>query len=1175
MADVEFVHLHNHSEYSLLDGACRIDDMVDWAKEHNAKAIGITDHGNMYGAFEFYHKAKDNGVKPIIGCEVYVAPNKRYERDEKNRQGSSHHLILLAENNTGYKNLMKIVSRGYTEGFYYVPRIDLELLAEHHEGIIATTACIKGRVPDLLLNEKPQLAVEHLMELRDIMGKDNIFIEIHNHGIDEEIEVMPKLVEISQKNDIPIIGANDSHYISKDDYDLHDVLLAIGTNNNVDDKDRLRFSSDQFYMKNNSEIAETFKEFPEDVWKNTLAVAERCEVSLDHDGYLMPEFEVPEKYTPDSYLRELCFQGAQERFGEIKPEYEERLNEELDVIKEMGFAGYFLIVWDYVRYARERSYPLNGRGSAGGSLVLYCLGVTSFDPIKYKCIFGRFLNVERVSMPDIDIDFAPEHRDVVIGYLREKYGRDSVAHIAAFSTMGAKAAIRDVGRVLALQLDEVDTMAKAIPTGSTISEMLEESEELKNALEDEGKSKVIKYAEKLEGIKRHVSIHASGIVLSNGPLTNYVPLFKGRDKKNASDSIATQFDGYMLEELGMVKFDFLGVKTIAEIYNTIELINKNYPGLNLKHEDIPFDDEKTYELLCDGLLAGLFQLETSSGMRQVIMQIKPENFNDFMHIPALYRPGPLDSGMMDSFIQRKLGLEEPIPPHPVLEDALKDTYGVGIYQEQVMQIARDMADFTMGQADLLRWAMSKKKTEKLQELRELFIKGAEKKGIDKQEATDVFDLIEPFGRYAFCRAHNTAYAILSYKTAYLKANYPLEFMSTLMTSEAGDSSKIVKYMSECRKMGINVLPPDINESHSEFTIVDENIRFGLSAVKNVSINVIQAIVGEREKEGDFKSLADFCLRIDNSVVNRRALDSLIMVGAFDSLGEHRAKLLGNIENIIKGVKGAKKDRERGQLNLFGGPEKEEKEPSLDIQLEDFNPWPEEEILKHEKDLLGFYLSGHPLELYEDIFEHYTNASSETISETRIGYEVCMAGIISGYKEIRTKRGAPMAFISLQDFDGVTDVVIFPEAFEKNETELKDGAIIWVRGRVDVKNGNDSKIGDEDKKEHNLIADEIIPITEVVEKKTSAIEVTVPEEKLSPDILDEIHKLCKKYKGDKDLRLHLMHPEMGEVVIDSNINRVCCEDDFLQGLDSLLGKGKSYLSNATTRVSKRKQRRGFV
>lgn len=1175
MSNVEFVHLHNHSEYSLLDGACRIDDMCEWAKEHNARAIGITDHGNMFGAFEFYQKANENGVKPIIGCEVYVAPNKRYERDEKNRQGSSHHLILLAEKTEGYRNLMKLVSRGYTEGFYYVPRIDMEILDEHHRGIIAMTACIKGRVPDLLLKGERQAAVEHLMKLRDIMGEDNIFLEIHNHGLSEESEVMPKMVELSSETGIPMVGANDCHYISKDDYRLHDVLLAVGTNNNIDDEDRLRFSSDQFYIKTNYEIAQTFRDFPDEVWKNTLEIASRCEVELDYGEYLMPKFEVPEEYTADTYLRELCFSGAKERFGEIKPEVEERLNEELDVIKEMGFAGYFLIVWDYVRFARERGFPLNGRGSAGGSLVLYCLGVTSFDPLKYNCIFGRFLNTERVSMPDIDIDFAPEHRDVVIDYLRKKYGKDSVAHIAAFSTMGAKAAIRDVGRVLGLPLDEVDAMAKAIPTGSSISEAIEKSQELQNA-KDENKKRVIKYAEKLEGIKRHVSIHASGIVLSNGTLTDYVPLFKGKDRKNASDSIATQFDGYMLEDLGMVKFDFLGVKTIAEIYDTIELINKNHPELNLKHEDIPFDDEKTYELLCNGLLAGLFQLETSSGMRQVIMQIKPKNFDDFMHIPALYRPGPLDSGMMDSFIQRKLGYEEPTPPHPILKDALKDTYGVGIYQEQVMQIARDMAGFSIGQADLLRWAMSKKKTELLKEQRELFIQGAVEKDIKAQVAADVFDLIEPFGRYAFCRAHNTAYAILSYKMAYLKANYPLEFMSTIMTSESDDTSKIVKYMSECRKMGINVLPPDINESYAGFTISGENIRFGLAAVKNVSANAVKAIVSEREQEGNFDSLVDFCLRVDSSV-NRRAIESLIMIGVFDSLGEHRAKLLENLENIMKSVKRAKKDRERGQLSLFaGGSKNESKSINVEVKLEDCEPWSEEEILKHEKEFLGFYLSGHPLEFYEDIFEYYTNASSETISEIRVGYEVCMAGIVSSYREITTKRGEPMAFISLQDFDGVIDVVVFPDAFENTEMELKDGAIIWIRGRVEEKKGdNGNKSDDEDEKERNLIADEIIPINEVVDKKTSALEVTVPEEKLDTTVIDELCDICKKYKGDKDLVLRLMHPEMGEVIMEASSGRVSSDDELLTKLDDLLGKGSSHLSNVTTRANSKRQRLGFV
>lgn len=1178
MSNVEFVHLHNHSEYSLLDGACRIDDMIDWAKKHNARALGITDHGNMFGAFEFYQKANDKGIKPIIGCEVYVAPNKRYDRDEKNRQGSSHHLVLLAENNDGYQNLMKIVSRGHIEGFYYVPRIDLELLAEHHKGIIATTACLKGRVPDLLLEDEQKLAVEHLMKLRDIMGEDNLFIEIHNHGLDEEKKVMPQLVELSKKHGIPMIGANDSHYISKDDYELHDIFLAIGTNSNVDDKKRLRFSTDQFYMKTNAEMAEALKEFPDEVLKNSLEIADRCELQLDHEGYFMPKCEVPDEHTADSYLKELCYKGVVEKFGEVKPEVEKQLEYELGIIGKMNYSDYFLIVADYVRVARERHFPLNARGSAGGSLVLYCLGVTSFDPLKYNCIFERFLNADRITMPDIDIDFAPEHRDIVIEYLSEEYGKDSVAYVAAFSTMGAKVAIRDVGRVLGVPLDEVTTMANAVPSGSSIAEVIETSEVLREALKDDRKKKLLKYAEKLEGITRHVSIHASAIVLSNGALTNYAPLFSPKDKKDGSNRIATQFDGDMLAEVGLVKFDFLGVRTIAEIYDTIELINVNYPEVNLKLEEIPFDDDKTYELICNGLLAGLFQLETSSGMRQIIMQIKPRKFSDFMHIPALYRPGPLESGMMDSFIQRKLGYEEPIPPHPILENALSETYGVGIYQEQIMQIARDMAGFSMEDADYLRWAMSKKKTEKLKELRSQFIKGAMEKGIEEKEAVAVFDLIEPFGRYAFCRAHNTAYAILSYKMAYLKANYPLEFMSTIMTSESGNSTKIVKYMSECRKMGIKVLPPDINESYAGFTVLVDKIRFGLAAVKNASANAVKAIVDERRNDGirplqgSFDSLADFCLRVDG--VNRRAIESLIMVGAFDSLGEHRAKLLKNLEKIIKSVKGTKKDLERGQMSLFGVSQ-EKSVPKVEVRLEDVDPWSEEEILKYEKELLGFFLSGHPLDLYENIFEHYTNVSSDTISDSKKGYEVCMAGIISGYKEITTRRGDPMAFISLQDFDGVTDVVVFPEAFEKVEMELKDGAIAWIRGRVEEKKESKNKNDDDEKTEYNLIADEIIPITEVVEKKTSTLEVTVSEDKMDPAVFDKLYTICKKHSGDKDLRLHLMHPELGEIVMDSKLSRVSCEQDFLAELDELLGEGQSHLSNVATRVSSRRQRRGFV
>jgi DNA polymerase-3 subunit alpha len=1169
MSSANFVHLHVHSEYSLLDGACRIKDMVKWAVANDSPAIAITDHGNMFGVIEFYLAAKDAGIKPIIGCEVYVAPKSRFERGNSrgrnSQKDSSYHLILLAENLKGYKNLIKLVSMGYTEGFYYHPRIDKELLAQYSEGLIALTSCVQGEVPALIDQDRVEEAKRVIVQFKEIMGPDNFFLELQNHNLETEHKVMPVMVELAREMNLPLVATNDSHYVSAEDAEIHDVLLAIQTGKTLDDPNRLRFSGDAFHLRTEEEMIRAMSGFPQEAIANTLLIAERCDLELQFGGTILPEYEVPEGYTADTYLEKLCWEGARWRYGdEIPQEVRERLEHELRIIKQTGYAGYFLIVWDYVRFARQKGFPVSARGSGGGSLVLYVLGVTSFDPLKYDLLFERFLNPDRITMPDIDLDFCPEHREIVIEYLIQKYGRNSVTHVAAFHEMKAKAAIRDVARAMNIPLSEVDRVVKLIPSvlGIKLERAFQESSELRKLAEDPEYERWFRIARALEGIKRHVSIHASGIVISKGEVIEHVPLFKDKH-----DRVATQFDMDMLTEVGMVKFDFLAVQTIAEIHNTVKLIEKRR-GVKIDIERIPFDDPQTYDLIGKGLLAGIFQLEKSTGMRAVIKQIKPRTFEDFIPIPALYRPGPIESGMMEGYIRRKLGVEEVEYPHPVLKPILEKTYGVCLYQEQVMQIAQAMAGYSLGEADLLRRAMAKKKPEEMQKHREKFIKGAEAKGISAEVAGQVFDSIEPFAGYAFNKAHTTAYAILSYQMAYLKAHYPEEFMATLMTSEAGDSAKIVNYMNECRKLGIEVLPPDINESDVGFTVVgDGKIRFGLSAVKNVSDNAIKAIVEER-KNGPFKSLFDFCQRLDLKVVNRKTIESLIKCGAFDSLGGHRAQYMATLDKAVKTAQKTQRDRKIGQMTMFDFA------PKLAAQedkLEEAPQWDEEILLAYEREMLGFYLSKHPLSIYEDAIENYTNATTITLNEFSNGTEIFIAGMVSSLRTTTTKKGDPMAFFTLEDLEGVADVVVFPDTYATCSEYLEEGKLIWLRGTVKParSNGGGSHSADEEEEEEivkkQIQAAEIQPLSEVKERLTTAVEVSIPPAKLHRRILDQLKEICVNNRGNCLLFLRVHREEIGEVVIAAKSYRVSPSDAFLNRVERLLGKGSVRTSNRDVRL----------
>ena len=1160
----EFVHLHNHSEYSMLDGACRIKDMVNWAIENSAPAVALTDHGNMFGAWELYDKATQAGINPIVGCEVYVAPGSRKKRGKA--QGGPYHLTLLAEDATGYQNLLKLVSLGYTEGFYSKPRIDMEILREYRDGIIALTGCIQGQVPQLLCSNRREEGIQNFKTLMEIMGERNLYVEVQNHYIDKELEAYPIMVELAKEFNLPLVGTNDCHYLRKSDHEMHDVLLCIQMKKTVNEQQRMRFDN-HFYFKNVDEMREALKDYPPEAIANTLEIAERCKLKLEYGESVMPKYEVPEGHTNDSYLKELCYQGLREKYGELSEKIRKRLDYELDIISETRYSGYFLIVWDYVKYAHKQGYPLSARGSAASSLVLYALDVITFNPMDYDCLFERFLNLERISPPDIDIDFADRAREHVIEYLVQKYGADSVGKVATFATLGAKAAIKDVGRALETPLEDVVRLTELIPStpGITLDEALEQVPDFQKLAERPEYRELMDLSKSVEGIKRHVSCHASAIVVSNGPLTNYVPLFKDKH-----DQVASQFEGKTVEGVGIVKFDSLGLRSLTETYDCLQMIKANH-GKDIKLEDIPFDDEKTYSLISEGLIAGLFQLEGSSGMYRVVMQLKPDNFEEFSAIPALYRPGPIESGMMQQFIDRKNGLQKVEYLHPTLENALENTYGVCIYQEQVMQIARDMAGFTLGEADILRSAMGKKDEALLKAQREKFIEGATGKGISAEEAEEVYDVLEPFGGYAFNKSHTVAYSMLAYHMAYLKTHYPHEFMAAMMTGEAAYSAKVTRYRAECKKLAdfldieINLLPPDVNSSRREFTVDGNDICFGLVALKGVGDAAIDSIVETREESGSFASLQDFCERVDTKQVNKRAVESLIMSGAFDSLEGHRAQYLASLENIMKAAQNAQAERDRGQMSLFGDGEEA---PTATVSLVAAPELDPLERLMREKEQLGFYVSGHPLEEYSSIIENYTSTSTQSLGENRIDSEVDVAGMITEVNNHTTKKGEAMAVIELEDLEGAVKVVVFPNAY-KNSVELVEGKVVWIRGTVKPDKRNRNSDDDKEDDVRQIHANKILDIESVAEQQTSALEVTIPESDLeNTEKLEALQEIARANKGDHDLILRLMSSRYGEVIARcAQKYNIAYEPQIIEQVEELFGENCIKPSNRTIRGKK--------
>ena len=1066
-----FTHLHVHTEYSLLDGFSRVKTLVKRAKEKGMTAVAITDHGCMFGAIDFYKAAKAEGIKPIIGCEVYTAPRKLTDKDP-NYDKHQGHLVLLAKDMVGYKNLIKIVSKSYVDGFYYKPRTDMDELKKHSQGLIALSACLAGDVPRAIMNGNYDKARKLAMEYREIFGNGNYYLEIQDHGLPEQKQVNTEVVRLSRELNIPLVATNDVHYVDKDDAKIQDILMCLQMQKTIDDENRMKFPSDEFYLKSREEMEQLFPEL-EEALDNTNEIAERCNVEFEFHKYHLPRYDVPEGYTTNGYFRELCQKGLVERYGEDCPEeYKERLEYELNTIENMGYVEYFLIVWDFINFAKQNNIMVGpGRGSAAGSIVAYTLKITDIDPMKYSLLFERFLNPERVSMPDIDIDFCYERREEVIDYVKRKYGEDHVAQIITFGTMGAKIAIRDVARVLNVSYNKADQIAKEIPfeLGMTIDKAMDSNPTLVELYESDAEAReVIDISKRLEGTLRHASTHAAGVVIARNPVDEYVPLYKHQD------SITTQFTMTTLEELGLLKMDFLGLRTLTVIRDALDLIelNRDIKGYTeyIDFSKMEYDDDEVFETLSQGNTLGVFQLE-SSGMRNFMKQLKPNSFEDIVAGISLFRPGPMDS--IPTYIENKNNPEKVTYINDKLRPILEVTYGCLVYQEQVMQVVRDLAGYSYGRSDLVRRAMSKKKMDVMEEERQYFIHGkfddegnieipgCIRNGISEEDANKIFDDMIDFARYAFNKSHAAAYGVLAYETAYLKVHYPVEFMAALMTSIMGNSDKVVEYIRECNAIGIPVNPPDINKSFSKFSVEGDSIRFGLAAVKNVGVNIIENIVKEREENGEFKDFVDFAKRLDTKDTNKRVVESLIKCGAFDQISENRATLMVGYESVLESISMDRKKNVQGQISLFdafSAQVDEAPEMQLSTNLPVVREFSEKERLNMEKEVLGMYLSGHPLSEYKSELDRKTSINMKKINELKEDEktymklhdrEVIMGGMVIAKRIMTTKRNEIMAFITLEDLYGTIEVVVFPQTLKKFNILLNDDSIILIKGAISI------------------------------------------------------------------------------------------------------------------------------
>ena len=1093
----KFVHLHNHSHFSLLDGACRIDDLISTALEYDMPAVALTDHGNMFGAIDFYQKAKKKGIKPLVGSEVYVAPKSRFDKRVESSTRTSYHLVLLCKNETGYKNLLRLVSLGYLEGFYYKPRIDKELLRQHSEGLIALSACLQGEIQSRFLKEGYEKARSTLEEYYSIFG-DDFYLEVQNHGIPEEDQVRVGVFALAKEMNIKVIATNDIHYLKQRHHEAHDVLLCLQTGKDFDDPSRMRYTSHQLYFKSPDEMAKLFADTPE-VLENTLEVAEKCNLELNFDEYHLPYFQIPaeekEATTLEKYLEKLVRQGMAERYDEITPELEARLQKELGIINQMGYPGYFLITYDFINYARSQNIPVGpGRGSAAGSLVAYCLYITNLDPMRYNLIFERFLNPERVSMPDIDIDFCYERREEVIDYVKEKYGKNNVCQIITFGTMAARGVIRDVGRVLKMSYGEVDKISKLVPAQLNIKldEAINTVPELKELeSKDDQHRRLIEYSRVLEGTPRHASTHAAGVVITPEELTNYVPLYKTKD-----DDVTTQWDMKCLEGVGVLKMDFLGLRTLTVIQKTIDTLRKR--GIDLDIDHIPLDDKKVYELFSNGDTIGLFQFE-STGMQEYLKKLKPECLEDLIAMNALYRPGPMD--FIDDFINGKKDKSKVKYPHPLLEPILKETNGIAVYQEQVMKIASDVGGFTLGGADMLRRAMGKKKIEIMIQQRAIFTKGAKEKGVPEKTANEIFDLMEKFAGYGFNKSHAACYSLVAYQTGYLKAHYPAEFLASSISSEMNSSNRVTILLEEARKMDIQVLPPDVNESFADFVVTNEGIRFGLGAVKNVGRGSIEAIVAARDEFGNFKTIYDLCQNVDLKAINKKVLESLVEAGAMDSLEGNRAQQYALVEKAIEFAHGAQAQRANGQTTIFDLADEEiEIAPPPLPQLDD---WSQSEILNREKNILGFYLSGHPLERYREEVLVFSTVTLDDVSEMKDNTQVRACGIISEFKKHFDRQNRPMGFFKLEDFSGNIEGLAFSDCYEKYGEYIEADSMVMVIGKINTREGEAPK----------LLAEEVLPLNDARERFTRTLCVAFDIKNYNDKLADEVKDALEQHAGN--------------------------------------------------------------
>ena len=1134
-----FVHLHLHSQYSLLDGTTRIDDLVQRAAELGQPAVALTDHGNMFGAVKFYEAARRAGVKPIIGCEVYVAPGSRFDKGSANGGGRAYHMLLLAQNQTGYNNLCELVTRGFTEGMYYFPRIDRELLAQHAEGLICTSACLRGEVNDHLLHGREEAAREAAGFYQDLFP-GRYYLELQDHGMEEDKQVIPRIIALSKEMGLPLVATNDVHYLDKGDHSAQEVLICIQTGKTLNDPNRMTIKSEEFYLKTAAEMEALFGEVP-DALANTLTIAEQCDFEFTFGAAHYPDFETPDGADKKEYLKRTAEEGLARKLAQFGIEgaeaerYRERLKMELEVINSQNYEGYFLIVSDFIRYAKEQGIPVGpGRGSAAGSLAAYSLGVTGIDPLKYSLLFERFLNPERISPPDVDIDFCMDRRDEVIRYVQEKYGRENVCQIITFGSMLAKGVLRDVGRVMDMPYGEVDRIAKLVPNELkiTLDDAMKKEPRLRDTVTRDPKvGELMGTAQKLEGNIRHAGTHAAGVVIAPSKLTDFVPLYKA-----SGGEMMTQFDMKDIEEIGLLKMDFLGLKTLTVLERAVNLVRDGGGELDL--ETLTLDDEATYRLLAEGKTTGIFQLE-SRGIREYLRKLIPTTFEDLIAMVALYRPGPLESGMVDAFIGRKHGREKIDYFFDELQTILEGTYGVMVYQEQVMQISNALAGFSLGRADVLRKAMGKKSQKLMAEQQADFVDGAVARGHDRKKVQSLWDQIDKFAGYGFNKSHSAAYALIAYRTAYMKTHHPHEFMSALLTCDRENADKVIKDIAECRSMKIPVLPPDVNASQKDFTVERESIRFGLAAVKNVGEGLVDAVLASRNEEGPFRDLGDFCRRVEHRHLNRRALESLIKAAAFDSLGVGRAQATASLDIVLEAAIREQKSAAVGQGSLFGGDEAAKNA----LHLPEVAEWEDGERLASEREVLGFYVSGHPLDDHKEVIERFANIDTLRLTEVTSARQLKMAGLIRSSRLRTTRAGRRMANFVLEDQVGTAEMTLFPDVFESCHEILESDEPVLIEGVAEV---SDDGV--------QVVVRAIEPLSEVEVNRASRVLVDLEPECRTPNRLQSIREVLARHPGNCAVHFTLRFPGR-EVRIEAGEGFVVAPTaELTEELGDLVGAG---------------------